>query len=375
MSDLQKSSEENTPTLEKVSDEQIIKEIGKNDPIYLSDLEGGAKSDSSKEGSTPNSEEDEEESTPDSDEEDEDKSTPASDEEDEEKSTPASDEEDEEKSTPASDEEDKKESTPASDEEDEKESTPASDEEDEKESTPDSNAEGEESSLEEEEDEEEEDEESTQGSGGEEEEEEEEKSSVPLNPYKLKVKELRSELHKRGANTKGLKGALKVRLQNLLNKEKPSLQAQSAADEEDIDEEGDTDTDEEEDENLYKKLDQDIHKELLAAYHPETKQINIDELMALSMVTRNDKGNIIDMLHQTVPFLTKYEYARILGLRTIQINNGSSPFIKVSDDIIDGYTIAKEELLQKKIPYIIRRPLPHGGSEYWKLQDLEIINC
>ena len=31
------------------------------------------------------------------------------------------------------------------------------------------------------------------------------------------------------------------------------------------------------------------------------------------------------------------------------------------------------ELNEKKIPFIIRRPLPNNSSEYWKLQDLEII--
>jgi hypothetical protein len=38
-----------------------------------------------------------------------------------------------------------------------------------------------------------------------------------------------------------------------------------------------------------------------------------------------------------------------------------------------GYLVAKLELEQKKIPFIIKRPLPNGGSEYWKLSDLEDI--
>jgi hypothetical protein len=32
------------------------------------------------------------------------------------------------------------------------------------------------------------------------------------------------------------------------------------------------------------------------------------------------------------------------------------------------------ELKQKRIPFIIRRPLPNGGSEYWRVQDLEDIS-
>jgi hypothetical protein len=31
------------------------------------------------------------------------------------------------------------------------------------------------------------------------------------------------------------------------------------------------------------------------------------------------------------------------------------------------------EFEQKKIPMIIRRPLPNNASEYWRLQDLEIL--
>ena len=36
-------------------------------------------------------------------------------------------------------------------------------------------------------------------------------------------------------------------------------------------------------------------------------------------------------------------------------------------------TIAQEEFKQKKMPFIIRRPLPDGSSEYWKIEDLEIL--
>jgi hypothetical protein len=41
--------------------------------------------------------------------------------------------------------------------------------------------------------------------------------------------------------------------------------------------------------------------------------------------------------------------------------------------MIDGYLIALKEFEQKKIPFILRRPLPNGGCEYWRLSDLEMI--
>jgi hypothetical protein len=52
---------------------------------------------------------------------------------------------------------------------------------------------------------------------------------------------------------------------------------------------------------------------------------------------------------------------------------GAQIFIDVDPTIIDGAIIAEKELLQRKMPFIIRRPLPGGGSEYWNLSDLEII--
>jgi hypothetical protein len=40
---------------------------------------------------------------------------------------------------------------------------------------------------------------------------------------------------------------------------------------------------------------------------------------------------------------------------------------------VDGYIIAELELREKKIPFIIRRPIPGGGCEYWSIRDLEIV--
>jgi DNA-directed RNA polymerase subunit K/omega len=74
-----------------------------------------------------------------------------------------------------------------------------------------------------------------------------------------------------------------------------------------------------------------------------------------------------------MPFLSKYERTRVLGQRAKQINSGARPFIDNVRNIIDGYIIAEMELNAKLIPFIIRRPLPNGGSEYWKLADLQIL--
>ncbi len=141
------------------------------------------------------------------------------------------------------------------------------------------------------------------------------------------------------------------------------------SDETDSDEDDSDDDDED-----FKKLENDISREYLLSYHPELKNINFNELIALSKITRNKEGFIVDPLHKTFPYLTKFERAKILGQRAKQINKGSPIFVKVTPNIIDGHTIALMELQQKKIPFIIKRPLPNGSNEYWKVSDLKILD-
>ena len=151
-----------------------------------------------------------------------------------------------------------------------------------------------------------------------------------------------------------------------------STKNQSSRNIEDEDDDEDDD-DDENDEEYLQKFDENIRQNIIEDYHPELKQHNDDEVEALSKIVRSSDGTIIDAFHKTLPFLTKYEKARILGERAKQINAGAKPFINIENTLIDGYLIALRELEEKKIPFIIRRPLPHGGSEYWKLADLEIL--
>lgn len=139
-------------------------------------------------------------------------------------------------------------------------------------------------------------------------------------------------------------------------------------------EEDDDDDDDMDDENYLQKFDSDINKSYIEEYHPECIIHNFDEISVLTQIVRDSDYNVIDPLHKTVPFLTKYEKTRIIGQRAKQINSGAKPFIQVPENVIDGYLIAEMELQQKRIPFIIRRPLNNGGSEYWNLKDLEIID-
>lgn len=140
-----------------------------------------------------------------------------------------------------------------------------------------------------------------------------------------------------------------------------------------LDEDEIEDDEDEEDENYLQKFDNEISKNYISEQHPECAIHNYDEIAKLTIIVKDNDGIIVDPLHKTLPFLTKYEKTRVLGQRTKQIECGATPFIKVPEGIIDAHIIAELELQQKRIPVIIRRPLPGGGSEYWNLKDLEMI--
>lgn len=133
------------------------------------------------------------------------------------------------------------------------------------------------------------------------------------------------------------------------------------------------DDDDDDDKNYLQKFGEDCQKQIIQEYHPELVSHNTEEIEALSRIIRDTNGLIIDPFHKTIPILSRYEKARVLGERAKQLNSGAQAFVEVDETIIDGYLIALKELEEKKIPFIIQRPLPDGGCEYWSLRDLEIL--
>lgn len=135
----------------------------------------------------------------------------------------------------------------------------------------------------------------------------------------------------------------------------------------------DDDEDEGGGEAYLKKLDPAMRTRLIAECHPELLMENNQDVQSKTLIQRDEHGRISDPLHRTIPFLTKYEKARVLGERAKQLNAGAVPMIKVPDYLIDGYLIAVQEFEQKKIPFIIKRPLRNNTCEYWKVSDLEVL--
>ena len=131
---------------------------------------------------------------------------------------------------------------------------------------------------------------------------------------------------------------------------------------------------ESEEEEELQKFDIESKEKYIIKNHPEIIQHNNEEIVLMSKIVRDSNKKVIDPLHKTIPFITKYERAKILGVRAKQINRDAPVFVNVPDGVIDGYTIAMIEYKAKKIPFIVRRPIPNGGCEYWKFEDLEQID-
>ena len=72
----------------------------------------------------------------------------------------------------------------------------------------------------------------------------------------------------------------------------------------------------------------------------------------------------------TTKYLTKYEKARVLGARALQISKNAPVMVNLAPGEWDPLKIAEKELREKKIPFIIRRYLPNNSYEDWKLEEL-----
>lgn len=134
------------------------------------------------------------------------------------------------------------------------------------------------------------------------------------------------------------------------------------------DDDSDVDTSDDE-EDQYERLTAEMRKNTLEKYHPCLHSGTDDFAQAKSVITRDTYGTIDDPQHRTLPLLSKYERTKVIGMRAAQLAAGAAPLVKRGEQS-DPFELATMELNAKKIPFIIKRPLPSGECEYWKLADL-----
>lgn len=135
-----------------------------------------------------------------------------------------------------------------------------------------------------------------------------------------------------------------------------------------------------EEEGFLEELPEDITSEVtpelkrLYQQHPECLLDYVEQVLPkIPLQVLPPGGAKVDPNHRTYPFLTNFERTKMIGLRANQISKGSVPFITVPPHITDVKDIARLELEQKRLPFIIKRPLPNGTYEYWRLADLLLL--
>jgi len=94
-------------------------------------------------------------------------------------------------------------------------------------------------------------------------------------------------------------------------------------------------------------------------------------------VTRESIQESMKSERKTLPYYSKYEYTVMLATRTQQLSEGAIPLVA-----LDGLRqsdprflehVAKREIIDQKLPFLIHRRLPNGVSEYWSATELTVI--
>ena len=71
------------------------------------------------------------------------------------------------------------------------------------------------------------------------------------------------------------------------------------------------------------------------------------------------------------PMLTRFEKARIMGARALQLSLGAPVFIEIPKNATTSLEIAMDELKQRVIPIVIKRTLPNGDYQHLPIDQFE----
>eukprot|EP01054_Gregarina_sp_Poly1_P004900 Gregarina_sp_Poly_1__4899@NODE_25_length_19863_cov_179_262730_g23_i0_p11_GENE_NODE_25_length_19863_cov_179_262730_g23_i0NODE_25_length_19863_cov_179_262730_g23_i0_p11_ORF_typecomplete_len139_score27_27RNA_pol_Rpb6/PF01192_22/3_9e03RNA_pol_Rpb6/PF01192_22/9e12_NODE_25_length_19863_cov_179_262730_g23_i067357151 len=131
----------------------------------------------------------------------------------------------------------------------------------------------------------------------------------------------------------------------------------------------DDDFDLAQDEDIFNEGELDIEAE-------EEEDAGPDDATGTQLITDpNDPRNHrpgskpIEGPRQTSPYMTKFERARVIGTRALQISLGAPVTVPIEGES-DPIVLAEKELAAKSMPFIVRRYLPNGDYEDWSIEEL-----
>mmetsp|Transcript_9476 Transcript_9476/g.16587 ORF Transcript_9476/g.16587 Transcript_9476/m.16587 type:complete len:128 (+) Transcript_9476:76-459(+) len=91
----------------------------------------------------------------------------------------------------------------------------------------------------------------------------------------------------------------------------------------------------------------------------------------IEVIPEHEGHFTVQEARKTTKYMTKYEKARVLGTRALQISMNAPVMVEIGDET-DPLRIAQKELQARKIPIVIRRYLPDGSHEDWRINELII---
>lgn len=101
--------------------------------------------------------------------------------------------------------------------------------------------------------------------------------------------------------------------------------------------------------------------------------INISENHKFEIVSKDKTYERLQTRKkETSPLMNRFEVTKLIGIRAQQLACGMQPCVSFDPDITNTEFIAIQELLQKKMPLIVRRYLPNGVYEDWRVNELII---
>jgi len=110
----------------------------------------------------------------------------------------------------------------------------------------------------------------------------------------------------------------------------------------------------------------------LSMHHPECRIDYLEAVMDVLPLGAYPPESL-DKHHKSVPYLTLFEKTKLIGFRANQLAQGARPLVDVPAHVTDVIEIARIELDERRMPYILKRGMPDGTFEYWRLTDLLIL--
>ena len=97
--------------------------------------------------------------------------------------------------------------------------------------------------------------------------------------------------------------------------------------------------------------------------HPEVQTISREDVQTANRTT--------------LPYFSKYEMTALLGIRIQQLADGARPLVDTKEFVTSSPffldNVAKKEIYERKLPFIIHRQFPNGTSEFWGASELSVM--